>query len=90
MKTSGRPSTLHRPPLTTDQAAEYLNVAPRFIRRLVAERRISFIKLGKFVRFDPEVLDRLIEDGRVEPHSAPAWPRREAGPRSGRKQQWPP
>ena len=28
--------------LTVDEAAEYLNVSVRFIRRLVAERRIPF------------------------------------------------
>ncbi len=67
MKTSGTPSTLHRPPLTIDQAAEYLNVTPRFVRRLVDERRIAFIKLGRFVRLDPEVLDRFLEQGTVEP-----------------------
>jgi excisionase family DNA binding protein len=52
--------------LDVDGAAEYLCVAPRFIRRLVAERRLPFVKLGRHLRFDPADLDRFIEAGRVD------------------------
>ena len=31
-----------------------LNVKERFVRRLIAERRISFLKLGKYVRIPEE------------------------------------
>ena len=34
--------------------AEHLGVNPRHIRRLVAERRIPFIKWGHLIRFDPK------------------------------------
>jgi excisionase family DNA binding protein len=37
----------------------------RSIRRLVAERRISYIKLGKYVRLQRSALDAFIEAGRV-------------------------
>jgi excisionase family DNA binding protein len=47
-------------------AAEYLNVNPRFVRRLVAERRINYLKIGKFVRFDQRELDGWIEGQRVD------------------------
>ena len=33
-------------PLTVSQAAEQLGTGERFVRRLVAERRIEFIRLG--------------------------------------------
>jgi excisionase family DNA binding protein len=33
--------------------AERLGVTERHVRRLVAERRIPFVKVGRFVRFDP-------------------------------------
>lgn len=33
--------------------AEYLGVNTRHVRRLVAERRIPFIKWGHLIRFDP-------------------------------------
>lgn len=51
-----------RTPLDVAQAAEYLGMKPRFIRRLVDERRIDFFKVGRFVRLDPDVLDQFLED----------------------------
>ncbi len=39
----------------------------RFVRRLVAERRVRFVKLGRYVRFDPAHLDDLIAAGLVHP-----------------------
>ena len=56
-----------RPPLTLAQAAAYLNVSERFMRRLVAERRIAFHKVGHFLRFRSADLDAFLEAGRVEP-----------------------
>jgi excisionase family DNA binding protein len=52
--------------LTVDQAAEYLNTSPRFIRRLVADRRIVFYKVGAHVRIAVEDLDAFVQAGRVE------------------------
>jgi len=40
-------------------------VSVRFVRRLVAERRIPYVKVGKFVRFEPSDLERWIDDHRV-------------------------
>lgn len=47
------------------QLAERLGVTERFVRRLVEERRIPFLKIGKFVRFDPADIDRWIALQRV-------------------------
>jgi len=55
------------PPLTLPEAAAYLNVSQRFMRRLVAERRIAFHKLGHLLRFRVTDLDRFLAAGRVEP-----------------------
>lgn len=55
------------PLLNVDQAAECLGTSPRFIRRLIAERRIAFTKLGKHVRIDSTDLDAFIARGRVDP-----------------------
>ena len=52
--------------LTVNQAAEVLGTSPRFIRRLVAERRIAFTKLGRHVRIHRRDLDALVRAGRVE------------------------
>lgn len=53
--------------LTVEQAAGLLGTKPRFIRRLVAERRIRFTKLGRHVRLEREDLDAFVAAGRVEP-----------------------
>ena len=65
------PSTLHRRPLDVTEAAEYLGMKPRFIRRLIDERRIAFFKVGRFVRLDPDVLDQFLADSVVP---ASEWP----------------
>ena len=51
--------------LTPGQAGDYLRTGERFIRRLIAERRIDYIKLGRYVRVQRSVLDAFIESGRV-------------------------
>jgi len=55
--------------LSVREAAEYLNTSERFIRRLIAERRVAFHKLGKHVRFAVTDLDEYVAAGRVEPVS---------------------
>jgi excisionase family DNA binding protein len=44
--------------------AERLGVTLRFVRRLVAERRIPYIKLGKPVRFERADVERFIQNRR--------------------------
>lgn len=46
-------SLLRGPLLDIGAVAEALGVTPRHIQRLVSERRIPFLKVGRFVRFDP-------------------------------------
>jgi excisionase family DNA binding protein len=48
-------------PLTIEAAAERLGVTPRLVRRLVNERRIGFVRIGKFIRLRQEDLDTYIE-----------------------------
>jgi excisionase family DNA binding protein len=55
----------HRPPLDVDEAAAYLGVTRRWVRRAIAERRIPYIKLGQYVRLDPRDLDAYLEHRRV-------------------------
>lgn len=55
--------------LSVPEAADYLNTSVRFIRRLIAERRVAFHKLGKHVRFAVIDLDAYVAAGRVEPIS---------------------
>jgi excisionase family DNA binding protein len=56
--------------LTIEEAAARLNMSARYVRRLVAERRIAFHRLGRAVRFDPADLAAFVREGRVEPMTA--------------------
>ena len=40
-----------------DEVAERLGVSTRYVRRLVAERRIAYLKVGRLLRFDADVVD---------------------------------
>ena len=55
------------PLLTVEQAAERMCTKQRFIRRLIAERRIPYVKLGAHVRIDDRDIDAFIAAGRVTP-----------------------
>lgn len=56
-----------RPLLDIHAAAEKLSCSERFVRRLVQERRIPFIKLGGTrVRFSDSELDHWIAGQRIE------------------------
>ena len=46
-------------------AAETLGVSVRYVRRLVAERRIPYVKLGHYIRFDRDELELWIDESRV-------------------------
>ncbi len=53
--------------LTVDQAAERLNTTTRFVRRLIAERRISFHHIGRHVRIAESDLEEFVDAGRIQP-----------------------
>lgn len=48
------------------ELADRLGTSERFVRRLVAERRMPFLKVGKFVRFDPRDVDAWLVEHRVD------------------------
>lgn len=53
------------PLLSVAEAGEYLGTGERFIRRLITERRISYVKVGKYVRLERLTLDAFVDAGRV-------------------------
>lgn len=53
--------------LTVPEAAERLNTSERFVRRIINERRIQFVRVGRHVRISESVLDRFVSAGVVEP-----------------------
>lgn len=56
--------------LTVDAVAERMSTSVRFVRRLIAERRIEFVKVGRHVRISEIALAQFIEAGRVQPMTA--------------------
>ena len=64
--------------LTMDELAERLGVTHRHVRRLVAERRVPFVKVGRFVRFDPARISAWLDSNRV-PGQRADQPRAQAG-----------
>lgn len=56
--------------LSVAEAADRLGVGERFVRRLVSERRIRYVKVGKHVRIADGVLDAYVEARTVEPARA--------------------
>jgi excisionase family DNA binding protein len=53
--------------LDIDAVAVALGTSKRHVQRLVAERRIPFVKVGRFVRFEPAAVDAWIDAQRIAP-----------------------
>lgn len=52
--------------LTVAEAAEYLNTSVRFVRRLISQRRIAYVKLGRHVRIAEADIRTFVDDSRLE------------------------
>ena len=65
-----RSATVAEQLLSVEAAAERLDTTPRFIRRLIAERRIEYHKVGRHVRISESALAEFIEAGKVPPLTA--------------------
>jgi excisionase family DNA binding protein len=50
--------------LDYQELADWLNDSIRHLRRLVQEGRIPYLKVGHFVRFDPDQVRQWLEDNR--------------------------
>jgi excisionase family DNA binding protein len=61
----------HRPPMDSRQAAEYLGITERWLRRARAERRVPFVKMGKFVRYRPDDLDEWLDRQKIDDLAEP-------------------
>jgi excisionase family DNA binding protein len=59
----GQPERL----LTVAEVADLLGTSERFPRRLIAERRIEFVHIGRHVRIRESVLAAFISAGSVGP-----------------------
>jgi excisionase family DNA binding protein len=76
MTPTDQASVLAGPPfdplLTVPQVADRLNASERYVRRLIEERRIEFVCIGRKIWMAGSVVDALIERGRVHPTAGPA------------------
>jgi excisionase family DNA binding protein len=64
--TTARPELADRL-LTVEAAAERMSTSVRFVRRLIAERRIAYVKVGRHVRIAESDIAAFIEAGRIAP-----------------------
>ncbi|MGW3442911.1 excisionase family DNA-binding protein [Streptomyces sp. NPDC001076] len=53
--------------LTVEQVAEVLGTGVRFPRRLIEERRITFVKVGRHVRIPESALSAYVAERTVQP-----------------------
>ncbi|WP_033309817.1 excisionase family DNA-binding protein [Streptomyces iakyrus] len=53
--------------LNVDQVAELLGTTVRFPRRLIEERRITYVKVGRHVRIPESAIREFIDANTVEP-----------------------
>ncbi|MFH9005764.1 excisionase family DNA-binding protein [Streptomyces afghaniensis] len=53
--------------LNVDQVAELLGTTVRFPRRLIEERRITYVKVGRHVRIPESAVREFIAANTVEP-----------------------
>jgi excisionase family DNA binding protein len=48
-----------------EDVADRLGVNERYVRRLIAERRVPYLKIGHLIRFDPNDIEQWIAQARV-------------------------
>ena len=60
-------TVVRRPLLDMNGVAIWLGTSHRHVRRMVAERRIPYVKVGHYIRFDQIEVARWIDEKRVSP-----------------------
>jgi excisionase family DNA binding protein len=53
--------------LSVAEAADLLGTTTRFPRRLIAERRIRFVRVGRHIRIPQSAIEEFIAAGTVQP-----------------------
>jgi excisionase family DNA binding protein len=53
--------------LTVQEVAELLGTTVRFPRRLIEERRITFVKVGRHVRIPESAVTAFVQTNTVQP-----------------------
>ncbi len=55
------PEQITRRLLNIDETSEYLGLAQTTIYKMVSQRRLPFVKVGRLVKFDKDLLDEWIK-----------------------------
>ena len=53
--------------ITIKEAGEYTGLSPHTLYAMVSQRRVPFVKVGRLVKFDVELLDKWIKQHTVMP-----------------------
>ena len=64
---AGRQGTGMERLLSVDEVAGVLGTSDRFPRRLISERRIRFVRVGRHVRIPVSALEEFVREGTVDP-----------------------
>jgi excisionase family DNA binding protein len=60
-RSAERPPRSRAPLLTAAEVAEFLNMSVRSVRRMLADGRLPFVRIGRSVRVRSEALEAMIE-----------------------------
>jgi excisionase family DNA binding protein len=52
---------------TIQEAADYMGLSPHTLYTMVSQRRVPFVRVGRLVKFDVELLDKWIKQNTVMP-----------------------
>jgi excisionase family DNA binding protein len=53
--------------IAIQEAAEYTGLSPHTLYTMISQRRVPFVKVGRLVKFDVELLDKWIKQHTVMP-----------------------
>ena len=53
--------------ISVNEAAAFTGLSPHTIYTMVSQRRIPYVKVGRLVKFDVELLDKWIKQNTVMP-----------------------
>jgi len=58
--------------ISIQEAAEYTGLSHHTLYTMVSQRRVPFVKMGRLVKFDVELVDKWIKQNTVMP-MPPKW-----------------
>jgi excisionase family DNA binding protein len=61
------PEGIKRRLLSIDETSEYLGLAQTTLYKMVSQRRLPFVKVGRLVKFDKGLLDEWIKHNTFMP-----------------------